>query len=275
MSALIPTLSTPADLPLGFPGRIAALWPSGAFAVYGRLMKYFRPYWWQTLLAATLTVPIGALDTAIAISLQPFIDQAQVNRHVFDIGHVPLIIVGFTLIQGVLNYASTYLNGWLGARIMTNLRRELFDKLQSLDIRYFDNSTTGQTIQAFFRDPELININIINQQKSLLTTVFSSVFLAAAMVYISWKLALISLSVLLLVLLPSLRLRRHLKKLTTECVYSVSDLINLFSETHTGIRVIASYNFQIFNMWKLDQWQKKLLEQTIDVTRLQDRKSVV
>src|SRR5690606_30553126 len=144
------------------------------------------------------------------------IDTMQLKTSVQSVSYVPFIIVGFTLVQGLLNYLSIYLNGWLGGRIMCDLRQDLLLKLQSFEVGYFDKSPTGAVLQRYFEDPQKINTNILNNTRQMITRCSSAVFLMGVLIMTSWKLSIIAISILGLILYPSTRIRKVIKNLSRE-----------------------------------------------------------
>ncbi len=237
--------------------------------LYRFLFRYIRPYWWRALIAVSITMPIGMLDGAIAFSLKPYIDGMQAKQSLFNVGFVPLIIVGFTLVQGMLNYTSIYLNGWLGFRIMSDLRRDLFAKLQTMDVQYFHQTTSGNIIQQYFRDPEALQANVLNNTKDMLTRLFSSLFLMGVLVTISWQLSIIAISVLLFVLYPSTRIRKRIKEMTHASNAAASDILSFYNETVGGIQVIYGYNLPPRRSGLFERSQRAMFDQAMRCIKAQ------
>jgi subfamily B ATP-binding cassette protein MsbA len=233
------------------------------FYLYKRLFSYIRPYLFRAILATFITIPIGALDGAIAFSLKPYVNAMQVKQSISSVSLVPFIIVGFTLLQGLLNYTSIYLNGWLGCKVMCDIQRDLFKKLQTLEVSYFDNATSGAVIQGYFQDPQAINTNIFNNTKQMLTRLFSSLGLMGVLVFTSWKLSIIAIAVLLMILYPSTQIRKIIKRLANETVSATGNVLSYYTETVGGVRVIYGYNLQAYREKTFHDYQKQVFRTTI------------
>jgi ATP-binding cassette, subfamily B, bacterial MsbA len=246
----------------------------GSMYLYKRLYHYFKPYLFRAIVAGLLTIPIGSLDAMIAMSLKPYVDAmqmtaAQAHANSFKTAMVPLFIVGFTFIQGILNYLSIYLNGWLGGKIMGDLRRDLFAKLQSLDVKYFDQTPSGLVIQGYFNDPQAINTNILNNAKQMLTRLFSSLFLMGVLITTSWQLSIIAITVLLFVLYPSTRIRKIIKSIAKKTTTLSGNILGFYTETVGGIRVVYGYNLPPQRMKRFQEFQQHLFKMTIKATQAQ------
>ena len=89
---------------------------------YKKMWPFVKPYWFRALLAILICIPIGALDSVVALSLKPYMDMVLVDKSTSSPAYIPLLIVAFTSLQGGLNYAATYLNTWVGVKINQDLR---------------------------------------------------------------------------------------------------------------------------------------------------------
>ena len=80
---------------------------------YKRMWPYIKPVWFRALIGVLLTMPVGALDGAVAMFLKPFMDNVMVEKQAEFSTMIPFLIVGFTIVQGVLIYSSNYINTWV------------------------------------------------------------------------------------------------------------------------------------------------------------------
>ena len=84
---------------------------------YKKMWPFVKPYMFRAILAILICIPIGALDSVVALSLKPYMDIVLVDKTESSPAYIPLLIVAFTSVQGFLNYAATYLNTWVGTKI--------------------------------------------------------------------------------------------------------------------------------------------------------------
>lgn len=241
---------------------------ASGFSAYKRLFAFVKPYKWQALLTLLLPIPIGALDGAIAFSLKPFVEGLGEKNHVVNLAFIPLLIVGFTLAQGLLNYASTYINGWLGFKVMSDLRRTLYEKLLRLDVGFFDKNSAAFIIQRFYKDPESVNLSILTNLRQLISRLTASVCLIGGMLYISWQLSLIAVGVLLLMLYPSTRVRALIKYWSREENRLSEKVISAYTEIVGGIRLIHGYNLASHKLDIFDRIQDVFFEKTLMSVRI-------
>lgn len=220
--------------------------PDSMVFIWRRFFDYVRPYWFRAIITMFIIIPIGALDGAIAFAMKPFIDVLQFEQAMdtpWQLYAAPLMIVGFTVVQGLLNYLATYLNGWLGNRIVMDLRRDLFQSVQKQPMNVFDNMASSELIQWHFRDPEVLQRNILQNAKMMLTRFFSFGSLLAVMFWNSWLLALVAVVALGIMFYPAAQMRELVKKLTLESNAAMAKGMVYYTDTIGGIRTILGFNY--------------------------------
>ncbi|MEB3206542.1 MAG: ABC transporter ATP-binding protein [Vampirovibrionales bacterium] len=241
------------------------------WALYRRIYRYVHPYLGFVALWMLLTLPIGTLDAAIAFSLRPYADTILVKQSISSVSLVPFVIVGFTLVQGLLNYGSIYLGGWLGSHILNNIRQELFEKLQTMDVCYFDQTPSGMVIQRYLNDPQVLQSSILNNFKDLTIRLVASISLIFVLLYTSWKLAIVAIVILMATLIPSTRIRKSIRGLNLRILDITSNLISFYTETTMGIRVVYGYNLHQERLTKFKAVQNDIHHQNLGLFRIQGR----
>ncbi len=211
---------------------------------YKKIWPFVKPYWFRALLAVLMSIPIGALDAVVAWALRPFMDVVLVEKNVEASWYIPIAIVGFTIIQGGLNYFATYLNAWVGLKINQDLKRALYQKLLFLEPAYYDKNNSGYIVQRFSSDADQACTGLLDNVKLFVSRLFSSLSLIGVLIYNSWQLAIIAIVVLLCALLPLSQVKRRIKSVILQGVVEGSKIITNYNETYAGAKTIASYNLQ-------------------------------
>lgn len=209
---------------------------------YRKIWPYVRPYRMRALAALLITLPAGAMDASIALLLKPYMDAVMVGKSSEANKWMPIIIIAVSALQSGLNYASVYINTWVGQKVTMNLKADLFKKLLNNEVSFFDKSTSGDIQFRFNTDAELACNGLLNNLKTVTTQIFSSVSLVAVLIYNSWQLALIAICALAIALYPLSQVRRKIKELMGKTVFSGGRIITHYNEAFSGNRVIASYN---------------------------------
>ena len=208
---------------------------------YRKMWPYIRPYWGRALAAVLITIPVGALDAVIAWALKPYMDVVMLEKSANTLW-IPLLIVGFSALQGLLTFSSAYLNKWVGRRIAYDVKISLFEKLIHFDAGFFDTNTSGNVIVRFDNDVESACNGLLSNLKQFCTRFFSSISLIAVLFYNSWQLALIAVAVLLCALFPLMFVRKRIEKINEQSVFANAEVTTHYNEAFGGNRVISSYN---------------------------------
>lgn len=208
------------------------------------MWPYIKPYWFRAALGVALTVPVGALDGAVAMFLKPFMDKVMVDKQPHFSAMIPFLIVGFTVVQGILIYSSNYLNTWVANKITIGVKRKLYEKLLSMDTSYFDQNNSGTILFRYSNDAELASTGLINNLKQFLSKTFSSISLVCVLIYNSWQLAIIAIAVLVFFIWPMAKVRRKMKEIMERTVGNLSYVMTIYNETFAGNKTIRSFTLE-------------------------------
>ena len=211
---------------------------------YSRMWPFVKPIWPIALLSLLICVPVGSLDAAIAMFLKPYTDVVVVGKNMEAPWFIPILIVGFTTVQGLLNFGGTYLNAWVGGKLTMAVRRRLYEKLVDIEPAYFDKKTSGEILIRFNQDAQAACSGLLSNLKSFLTRICSSVALVGVLLYNSWQLSIVAIFILVVAVAPLTKVKKLIKSLVSknnQCMYQVNTTYN---ETFAGNRTIAAYNLQ-------------------------------
>jgi ATP-binding cassette subfamily B protein len=162
-------------------------------AVLGRLTA---PYKTRTILSVFAL--LAATATALA---PPFLSKYAVDYGIreHDLTALTWIVV-FFLLAGLANwgmsYLQTYLTGWVGERILADLRNKLFGHLQRLSLGYFERNRAGVIISRLTNDVEALDQLVTDGVTSLVQNTLTLVGTAILLFVLDWKLALATLAVI-------------------------------------------------------------------------------
>ena len=229
---------------------------------YGYLLKkifpYIKPVMGRALINLIIAIPLGLLDGIVALSLKPYLDFVingnpehtwtyfgiTVHSQSFLAFIIPFGIVGFALFQGVLKYVSNYLTDWTGNKISNNLKMDLFKKLTMMDPQFFDVNSSGIVLTRFLSDPDTASKTIIESLKSFIATVFGLVGLVGVLLYNSWQLAIIGVTVMGIAITPVTLIRKRIKKVSNASMVVGGNMTTNFNETFAGNKIMTAYNLQ-------------------------------
>ncbi|WP_428897718.1 ATP-binding cassette [Parelusimicrobium proximum] len=209
-----------------------------------RIWPYVKKYWVRALLGFVLTIPVGSLDAVIAVFLRFYTDHIIVAKQTQFAATIPIAIIIFSIGQGVLNYAVAYFNTWVATKITSDIKKELYQKLMTLDTSFYDSTQSGTIVQRFSTDADQASTSLINNLKQFFTRIFSSLFLVGVLFYNSWHLAFLAIGIVALAVAPMTFVRKKMKGVIAKHVVNNSEAVTAYNETFNGNKIISSYNLQ-------------------------------
>ncbi len=215
--------------------------------LYKKLYPFVKPYVWWAFLAFLVTLPIGTLDAAVAAILKPYMDVVLLGSGGSGDSHsafLPGLIIVFAVVQSFFEYASAYLNTWVGQKITNGVKIALFRKLAYCDAAYFDRATSGETIFHYSTDADAACSGLLNNARFFITRVISSLSLIGILFWNSWILASLAVILMVVAIYPMTRIKKRQRSLVAESVSNGTNLLTNYNEAFCGNRVVTSYNLQ-------------------------------
>ena len=237
------------------------------FNNYKKILPFVRPYWRRALVALGLAIPIGCLDAVIALALKPYMDVVMVEKSVQSPWYIPILIVAFTTLQGILNYASTYTNDWVTMKVTNDLKKALYDKLMHKSSVYYDTKTSGDSLKRFNNDADTACNGLLGNTKMVISRVFSSISLIGVLIYNSWQLSIIAIFMLGLAIVPLSKVKSRIKSVTNKSESENAVVITSYNEAYNGAKVIKAYNLYKIQNKKFAQQLENLFKLRIKITQ--------
>ncbi len=242
-----------------------------------KILPFIKPHTGRILLNMLIAVPLGLLDGVVAFALKPYMDcvingkswnffGVTVEQNTLALA-IPFGIILFAIVQGVLKYSNNYLTDWTGNKISNALKVELFRKLTSLDPKFYDLNSSGLVLTRFLTDPETASKNIINTIKNFIMTSFGIVGLVGVLLYNSWKLAIIGVTIMAIAITPVTLIRKKIKKVSNANMVVGGDMTTNFNETFAGNKIMTAYNLQQLQNEKFETQIKHQFDLTISLTK--------
>jgi len=225
-----------------------------------RLLRYLRPYRWRVAGTVALLVAGALLQTVGPLLIQRAIDEAIPAGDLRLLGILATGYLGAALLIFALQYAQTLATTWLGQRVMYDLRGEIFVKLQKLEIRFFDRNPVGRLMTRITSDVETLNELFSSGVVAIFGDLFTLLFIAGAMALIDWRLALVTLSVIPLVVWCANFFRNRIRHAFRDIRTRTARINTFLHERITGMRVVQLFNREEADIRSMDALNRDYLE---------------
>ena len=221
-----------------------------------RLGHYLRPYWWQAAVS-TLAISLKSLCDVSG----PYLIMVDIDRyfsHTLETTHwltrrlpadpyqgitrLAEIYLAVLLCAYLFEFIQIYLMQWTGQKLMFDLRRDIFRHMQRMHIGFFDTHSVGRLVTRITSDVDAINEMFTAGVLAIIDDFLNLSIMAALMLTINWRLALLAFSVLPLILIVTRIFRDHVRE-SYRRVRTAIGRINSFTQEHiSGMSVVQLFN---------------------------------
>lgn len=212
--------------------------------LYKRMYPYVKPYLFRALLGVLIAIPVGLLDGATAWVIQPFTDQGLFEKNQQFIFWIPILVVVFAVIQGLLKYLVTYMNDWSSKKISIELKKDMFRRLLKNESAFYDKYQSGYVNARYQGDVDAGISGIVMNFKNLVQRTTSALGFTIVLLLNSWQLAIVAVLVLGSSMIPVAFLRKRVKRASEEGILVSGKIGTNYTETVIGNKIIASFNLQ-------------------------------
>lgn len=207
-----------------------------------RLLRYLRPYRWQVagavalLMLSSATAMVGPYLTKVAL------DDAVPARDGRLLATLAALYAASVVLVFFFQYAQALVATWLGQRVMYDIRAQVFRRLQQLDLRFYDRNPVGRLMTRITSDVETLNELFGSGVVTVFGDLFILVFIVAAMLWMDAGLAVVTFSVLPLVVWSAFVFRSRIRAAYREIRVRLARLNAFLQERFTGILVVQLFN---------------------------------
>jgi ATP-binding cassette subfamily B protein len=224
-----------------------------------RLLVYLRPYWRMTLFALVAILLFGILQ-----AVPPYLLKVEVDRYLDPMAHAPLPkflssflspnpLVGITQIALALflpsvvltfglEFAQSFAMQLVGQRVMYDMRKQLFAHLQRLQLSFFDRNPVGRLVTRVTTDVDVLNDLFASGVVAIFGDVFSLFSIVVVMMKMDWKLALLTFSVLPIIVLVTAAFRKAVRESYRRIRVAIARINAYLQEHITGMAVLQLFN---------------------------------
>jgi subfamily B ATP-binding cassette protein MsbA len=248
-------------------------------------------HYWPSLLGAMLLMAIVGISQGLtALLIKPLIDRVlnpAAGEERVELTRLPFLdqplyldnfvppqiqnvwtMVAFAIlavfaVRGMCDYLGNYLINYAGFSTITDLRQRVFDHVLKQDASFFESTSTGRLMSSIMSDIEKIQVAASHMMADWLRQSFSALGLLAVLLRHDWKLALISLTVVPFVLVPTARLGRRIRKTTRTAQDDAAQVSHVLQEAISGHAVVRAFGAEAIESRKFRQAAEKLKKSSL------------
>lgn len=220
-----------------------------------RVLRYVMPYKAKFAFTAALVILL-----AILAPLSPYLIQYTIDHYIIVpdnamLLNMTLILVVLLFIEASFQFLQTYMANWLGQTVVRDLRVEIFKKINSFKLSYFDNTPIGTLVTRAVSDIETISDIFSQGILIIIGDILKLVVVVVWMSIVDWRLTLITLLPMPLLIVATNWFKNYIKVAFQDVRAAISDLNTFVQEHLTGMNIVQVFNreereqeaFQVIN----------------------------
>jgi subfamily B ATP-binding cassette protein MsbA len=215
--------------------------------IFSRLMGFAKKYRLYFFTAAFSTILLSFFAAARPYILKLTIDEGVIPKDSNALLYYVLLMFGVLGIEVLLEFTFIYFSNWVGQHIIRDIRAKIFRQILQFKMSYFDRNAVGKLVTRVVSDIETISAFFTQGVFKITSDILKMLVVTIIMLTINWQLALITLSVLPILIYATKRFQIAIKATFQEVRNQVSNLNSFVQERVTGMKIV-----QLFNREKIE-----------------------
>jgi ATP-binding cassette subfamily B protein len=236
--------------------------------VFVKLKRFWMPYVWYGVAGIICMGLLTAVGLARPWLLEQLIDRVIKGGRYNELPYWAVAVVVVAAVRSGFNFGRRWLGQICGQNATYDLRNAMYDKLQYLHFKYYDNAQTGDLMSRVTADVEafrqFLSFGLIN----MMDTVYMTIFSLFVMLSMSVKLTLVTLATMPLILIVVLRFERIVHPAFTKIRESLSHLTAATQENLNGVRTVKSFAREGFEVDKFSSRNAEYVETNLKASAL-------
>ncbi|HLG23109.1 MAG TPA: lipid A export permease/ATP-binding protein MsbA [Candidatus Manganitrophaceae bacterium] len=234
--------------------------------LYLRLLAFLRPYRLHLFGALLCGAMVAILTATYAWLVRPVLDELFIKKDGFMLMVLPGAIFLISLLKGLFHYGQGYLMRYVGNRVVTDIRKDLYRHIVLMPIGYHAKNATGSLMSRVINDVGMMQNAVSTVVKDLFQQSLTLVALTGVVFYQNWRLAIVAVLAIPLATYPLLRLGRRLRKIARAGQEKVGDLTSVLQETLSGIRTVKAFGKEDFETTRFSEKNNKYFKNIMRAT---------
>lgn len=221
--------------------------------LYFRALKYIKPYWKRGLAAGICTIIAAGGTAYLPFVIKDMVDQVLSEKNTTMLNWIVLSIVVVFVIRGIAYYGQSYLMNYVGQRVIIDIRKAVFEKLQRLSMGFYDKHKTGTIMSYVTNDVSALQSAMVDNVVEMITETVILVASIVMMIYLDWKLFLVTFATFPVVLFFIDSFGKRIRKSGSRIQEAAADITSVLQEVASSPRVIKSFVREGYEVDRFDK----------------------
>ena len=228
-----------------------------------RLLSYLKPYKWRMGIAIAATLIGSALSLVFPWFLQIIVDTVFTRGDYAQLNRVTAALIGVFLLRSVFHYFQGYFLNYVGERIVSDLRIEVYTHLQELSVRFYSDRRVGEIISRLSSDVTMVRTALTNNVALVLSQSVTFIGSLVLMLVLNWRLTLLILALAPFVSASAVLFGRRIRRLSANVQDNLADSNATAEEALSGIRIVKAFTREVFEINRYSKQVERTFETAI------------
>ena len=226
--------------------------------VYLRLLAFVRPYRWAFFVAAGCMVASSSLEPALPALLKYLLDDGFAkNQASMDWLIYPALVFGIFLLRAIVGLVADYSMTWVAQHVIADLRVKMFGSLLRLPTSYFGDNLSGRLMTRITSDVNGVSASATVAITTVIRDSFSIIGLMGWLLYLNWKLTLITLVMIPVIAIVVRRFNGRIRGLARGLQSAQGDVQQVLQEAIEGQKVVKIFGGQSYEAKRFEKMIKQ------------------
>ena len=206
-----------------------------------RILTYLHKYRVRLIAACVCAAGVAGMSGLYAWLVQPILDEIFIAKDQLLLMVLPLVIIGAATLKGLFSYGQAYLMSYVGNRVVTEIRQQLFAQFLRLSLAFHHKHSGGRLVARVINDVNEMANAIPHVIRNLVQQGLTFLALTGVAFYQNWKLATVLILVTPVSTYAIVKIGKRLRKFAARGQESMGDMASALKEAFAGIRIVKAY----------------------------------
>ena len=169
------------------------------------------------------------------------------------VGILAIIVLGIYILRATMQFLRSYMAHLAGWGVVADVRKHIYEHLQALSLRYYEDKQTGQLMSRVINDTELFEQLISHAIPDVVVNLITLVGVSGVLLSLNWRLTLLSMIPIPLVVISLKVYARYVRPAFRERQKELGNLNAILNDSLSGIREIKAFTREVEEMKRIDQ----------------------
>jgi len=223
-----------------------------------RIFRLSKPYRAKFYTATVLALIASGVGLSVPLGLKALLDAVfqSGNEHLLNV--IAIVLMGLFILQAFLSFGSTYWLEWVGERVVTDLRKSLYEHLHRMEFRFFADKRLGEITSRLTNDVASVRTALTDALPDSITVTFSLIGAVALMIILNWRLSLIVFVTVPVVTLLTRYFGNKIRKLARGIQDELANSTAIAEDALGAIRVVKAFAREVYEVGRYSDAVERL-----------------